>query len=55
MGKKYEIQYRSGKKEILTEEKLPKFSTMFNMQVKELQIGQEMYEMTEGVIIKRIQ
>ncbi len=55
MDKKYEVYYKSGKKEIMIEEKLPTFSEMFNMQVRKLNIGEEMYEMTEGVIIKRIE
>ncbi len=50
----YEVYYKSGRKEILTEDKVPTFSSMFNMQVQKLNIGEEMYEMTEGVIIKRI-
>lgn len=52
--KKYEVQYRSGKKEILVEEKVPEYSPSFNHLVRNLKIGEEMYEMTEGVIIKRI-
>lgn len=54
MEKKYEVSYKSGRKEILTEDKVPTFSAMFNMQVQGLKIGEQMYEMTEGVIIKRV-
>ena len=54
MEKQFEVSYKNGKKEILTEDRLPTFSAMFNMQVEGLKIGEEMYEMTEGVIIKRI-
>lgn len=54
-NKKFEVYYKSGKKEILIEEKLPLFSPNFNMQVNNLKIGEEMFEMTEGVIIKRIE
>ena len=52
--KKFEVYYKSGRKEILIEEKLPTFSEMFNMQVRGLKVGEQMYEMTEGVIIKRL-
>lgn len=55
MEKKFEVQYKSGKKEILTEDKLPTFSGMFNLQVANLKIGEQLYEMTEGVIIKRVE
>jgi len=55
MEKKFEVYYKSGKKEIMIEEKLPTFSPMFNLQIRELKIGEELYEMTAGVIIKRIQ
>jgi hypothetical protein len=52
--KKYEVYYKSGSKEIMSDDRLPTFSEMFNMQVRKLKIGEEMYEMTAGVIIKRI-
>ncbi len=53
--KNYEVQYKGGRKEIMTEDKLPTFSPMFNMQVAKMKIGEEMFEMTAGVIIKRLQ
>lgn len=53
--KKFEVTYKSGKKDVLVEEKVPEFSEMFNYQVRNLKVGEEMYEMTAGVIIKRIQ
>ncbi len=55
MEKKYEVQYKGGLMEILTEDRLPTFSPMFNMQVAKMNIGEEMFEMTAGVIIKRIE
>lgn len=53
--KKFEVTWKSGKKEILIEEKVPEYSPMFNYQVRNMKIGEQMYEMTAGVIIKRIE
>lgn len=53
--KKFEVYYKTGKKEILIREKINVGSASFNMELDRLKIGEELYEMTEGVIIKRIQ
>lgn len=50
----YEVTYKNGKKEILEKTKLPKFSSNFNMMVKNLKIGESMYEITSMTNIKRI-
>ena len=50
----YEVTYKDGKKEILEKSELPKFSSNFNKMVKELKIGEKMYEITEMVEIVRI-
>jgi len=53
---KYEITYKDGKtKEILEKAKLPKFSPNFNRMIKDLRIGQSMYEITEMINIKRVE
>lgn len=54
MDKKYEIYYKSGKKEILIREKISVGSAAFNMQLDKLKVGEQLFEMTEGIIIKRI-
>jgi len=54
--KKYEVTHKDGKtKEILNETEIPKFSSTFNRMIKELIVGQEMYEITEMVNIKRVE
>jgi hypothetical protein len=53
--RKYKVQYRGGFKEIMIEDKLPTFSSMFNMQVAKMNVGEEMFEMTAGIIIKRME
>jgi len=52
---KYEITYKNGKKEKISQEKLPKFSPYFNKLVKELKINESMYEITEMIEIKRLE
>jgi len=52
---KYEVTYKDGKTKNLNEIELPKFSSSFNRMVKELKIGQNMYEITEMINIKRIE
>jgi len=51
---KYKITYKSGREEIVEKTKLPKFSPNFNRMVKELRIGQKMYEITEMIDIERV-
>ena len=52
---KYEITYKNGSKEILEKELLPKFSPTFNRMVKNLKIGESMYEITSMTDFKRIE
>jgi len=50
----YEVTNKKDKKEILTQNKLPKFSPYFNKLVKELKINESMYDITTMTNIKRI-
>ena len=52
---KYEVTYKGGKKVILEQFELPKFSSNFNAMVKRLKVGQNMYEVTDMVDIKRVE
>jgi len=50
----YKVTYKSGREEIVEKSKLPKFSANFNRMIKELRIGEKMYEITEMIDIERI-
>jgi len=50
----YELTKKNGTKEIMEYNKLPKFSSYFNKLVKNLKIGEDMYEVSSMVNIKRI-
>lgn len=52
---KYEVTHKSGKKETVEKEKLPKFSANFNRMVKELRIDEKMYDITTMTEIKRVE
>jgi len=52
---KYEITNKKGEKETVEKEGLPKFSSTFNSMVKKLKIGEQMYDITTMVNIKRIE
>lgn len=52
---KYEVTYKGGKKKILERAELPKFSSTFNRMIKDLRIGENMYEVSEMVEIKRVE
>jgi hypothetical protein len=50
----YEITHKSGKKEIVDRANLPYLSPNFNRMIKELSIGQSMYDITTMTDVKRI-
>ena len=50
----YEITHKNGKKEVVEKLDLPKFSPNFNRMVKDLKVGEKMYEITEMVEVVRI-
>jgi hypothetical protein len=52
---KYEVTHKSGKKEILEQEELPRFSSNFNRMVRNLKIDEKMYDITSMTEIKRIE
>ncbi len=54
MEKTYEVTYKDGKKEVLDIFNIPHFSPMFNKMVRELNIGEEMYDMDSMTTLKRI-
>jgi len=50
----YEVTKKGGEISIMTYRKLPKFSSYFNNLVRNLKIGEDMYEVSSMVNIKRI-
>lgn len=52
---KYEITYKNGEKKILEKNKLPKFSPNFNRIIKNIKVGEKMYDITSMIDIKRIE
>lgn len=52
---KFEVVNKKGEKEILEYNKIPKFSPNFNSMVKNLKIGESMYEITSMTNIKRLE
>lgn len=52
---KYEVTYKGGKKEILEQVKLPKFSANFNRMVRELRIDEKMYDIDSMIEIRRVE
>lgn len=54
MEKQFEVEYKNGKKEIVNESNLPKFSSNFNRMIKNIKVGEDMYDVTSMTMIKRI-